>query len=78
MVKPTRNEELELINKIELCASEILCACTDDYASRIWALIRNDVINDVLECTDGEDGFTRGGVCLAIGRALLEGLSSEA
>lgn len=77
MAKIIGNDEVELIKKVELYAIEVLKDCTDDYASRIWALIRDEVIADVLECTADEKVFTRGDICLAIGRALLESLGGE-
>ena len=59
------------IETIAAAATSLLATCTDDYASRIWSCIENDVIIDVLECTDEcADGFTNGDVALAIGRAI--------
>ena len=64
--------------QIELCAMEMLNPVLDDYTSRIWEKISQAVIDDVLECTDGgADGFTKGDVALAIGRALAEPLGIE-
>ena len=45
---------------ITMYGMESLKTATDDYASRIWNVIEDDVVNDVLECTDGKDGFTKG------------------
>lgn len=58
--------------QIEIIAMEFLKPAMDDYASKIWADIQEDVINDVLECAvAAEDGgFTDGDVALAIGRAI--------
>ena len=57
--------------------TEFLKIATDDYAFRIWNVIENDVINDVLECTDGKDGFTKGDVALALGRVIAKKLGIE-
>ena len=77
MAKIIKNEDVEFLKEVELCAIEVLKNCTDDYASRFWALIRDKVITDVLECTTDVKAFTRGDICLAIGRALLESLGGE-
>lgn len=66
--------------KIEAAAVRLLKTCTDDYASRIWSIIRDDVINDVLLCaceSDDVDSFTDGDTALAIGRAIVERFGFE-
>ena len=62
---------------ITMYGMESLKTATDDYASRIWNVIEDDVVNDVLECTDGKDGFTKGDVALAIGRVIARKLEIE-
>ncbi len=66
-------------NGISEVAYKLLTACVDDYDSRIWNIIKDDVIDDVLECSGIEDGegFTDGDVALAIGRAIAERLGVE-
>lgn len=66
-------------NGISVIACKLLTACVDDYDSRIWNVIKEDVVNDVMECSgvqDG-DGFTEGDVALAIGRSIAERLGIE-
>lgn len=63
--------------QIAAAATRLLKTCTDDYASRIWASIGQDVVIDVCECTDGEDGFTDGDIALAIGRSIAKRLGIE-
>lgn len=66
--------------EIEEAATRLLKTCTDDYASRIWSAIRDEVVDDVVLCAcepSGEDGFTDGDIALAIGRALAERLGYE-
>ena len=53
---------------IEMAALTVLKTATDDYASRIWGVIKADVISDVEECADEE--FSDGDVALAVGRAI--------
>lgn len=67
----------EEIKVIDIIGPVMLKSCADDYASRIWQSIRTDVIADVLECTDGEDGFVKSDVALAIGRGLSKRLGLE-
>lgn len=57
----------------------LLKSCTDDYASKIWPVIEEDVFNDVLECSavTGGEGFTNGDVALALGRVLYNRLGCE-
>lgn len=62
---------------ITMYGMESLKTATDDYAFRIWNVIEDDVVNDVLECTDGKDGFTKGDVALAIGRVIARKLEIE-
>ena len=63
---------------IALIATTLLKTCTDDYASRIWSAIGDNVIIDVLQCTeDGIDGITEGDVALSIGRELASRLGVE-
>lgn len=69
-----------LHQEIEVAALGLLKTCTDDYASRIWSVIRNDVISDVLlcACESGDEGsFTDGDTALAIGRAIAERFGYE-
>ncbi len=53
-------------------ATKLLKACTDDYDSRIWTAIEEDVVADVLEYSAAAEngGFTDGDVALAVGRAI--------
>ncbi len=57
-------------------ATKLLKNCTDDYASRIWTAIEEDVVADVLECSAAakDGGFTDGDVALAVGRTIHERL----
>ena len=74
------DEAYLLHREIEEAATRLLKTCTDDYASRIWSAIRDEVVDDVVLCAcepSGEDGFTDGDIALAIGRALAERLGSE-
>ncbi len=66
-------------NGISEVACKLLTVCVDDYDARIWNVIKDDVIDDVLECSGIEDGegFTDGDVALAIGRAISERLGIE-
>ena len=68
-----------LENKIAEIACELLTSCMDDYDSRIWEVIKDDVLEDVLECSgiDSGEGFTRGDVALSIGRVIAERLGVE-
>ncbi len=60
-------------------ATGLLKTCTDDYASRIWTVIEEDVVHDVLECSSVAEGggFTDGDVALALGRTLYRSLGGE-
>lgn len=60
---------------IEAVATRLLSTSTDDYASRIWDAIKDDVVEDVLECADEQ--FSEGDVALAIGRAIIKRLGYE-
>lgn len=74
------DEAYLLHREIEENATRLLKTCTDDYASRIWNVIRDEVVNDVLLCAcepSGEDDFADGDVALAIGRAIAERLGYE-
>ena len=74
------DEAYLLHREIEEAATRLLKTCTDDYASRIWSAIRDEVVDDVVLCAcepSGEDGFTDGDIALAIGRALAERLGYE-
>ena len=69
------DEAYLLHREIEEAATGLLKTCTDDYASRIWSIIRDEVVDDVVLCAcepSGEDGFTDGDIALAIGRAIAE------
>ncbi len=57
-------------------ATKLLKTCADDYASRIWTAIEEDVVADVLECSAAAEdgGFTDGDVALAVGRTVHERL----
>lgn len=48
---------------------------TDDYASRIYDAIINDVISDIDECAD--DDFNDSDIHLAIGRAICSRIGIE-
>ncbi len=74
------DEAYLLHREIGEAATRLLKTCTDDYASRIWSIIENDVIDDVQLCAcepSGEDGFTDGDIALAIGRAIAERFGFE-
>lgn len=67
------------IGAIDMCAAALLKRATDDYGSRIYQVIRDDVIADVKECSAFIEsrGVTQGDVALAIGRALCKRLNIE-
>ena len=44
---------------ITMYGMESLKTATDGYASPIWSGIEDDVVYVVLECTHGQDGFTK-------------------
>ena len=69
----------QTLKNIEAAALELLKPCKDDYAGEVWNLIWADVEIDVCECIDDidKDGFTKGDVALAIGRAILSGLGGK-
>lgn len=74
------DEAYLLHREIEEAATRLLKTCTDDYASRIWNVIRDEVVDDVVLCAcepSGEDGFTDGDIALAIGRAIAERFGYE-
>ena len=74
------DEAYLLHREIEEAATGLLKTCTDDYASRIWSIIRDAVVDDVVLCAcepSGEDGFTDGDIALAIGRAIAERFGYE-
>lgn len=74
------DEAYLLHREIEEAATRLLNTCTDDYASRIWNIIRDEVVNDVVLCAcepSGRDGFTDGDIALAIGRAIAERFGYE-
>lgn len=74
------DEAYLLHREIEEAATWLLKTCTDDYASRIWSAIRDEVVDDVVLCAcepSGEDGFTDDDIAQAIGRALAERLGYE-
>ena len=74
------DEAYLLHREIEVAATRLLKTCTDDYASRIWNIIRDEVVNDVVLCTcepSGKDSFTDGDIALAIGRAVAERFGYE-
>ena len=62
-----------------MCTSSLLKRATDNYASRIYNEIRDDVISDVKECSTylNSGGFGQRDVQLAIGRALCKRLGIE-
>ena len=64
---------------IDRCAGAVLKRATDDYASRIYEIIKEDVRADVRECVSYVEsrGFTQGDVQLAIGRAICRRLGIE-
>lgn len=68
---------MNLNSNIAAVATKLLSACTNDYTSRIWDVIGENVIADVLECTEDEDGFTDGDVALALGRAICKRVGVE-
>lgn len=60
------------VTDIDIIATTKLKACCDDYNSYIWEIIRDDVIDDVVQnIDDEEDEFSDGDVSLAIGRAII-------
>lgn len=74
------DEAYLLHREIEEAATGLLKICTDDYASRIWSIIRDEVVDDAVLCAcepSGEDGFTDGDIALAIGRAIAERFGFE-
>lgn len=74
------DESYLLHREIEEAATRLLKTCTDDYASRIWSVIHDEVVNDVVLCScepSGEDGFTDGDIALALGRAIAERFGFE-
>lgn len=74
------DEAYLLHREIEEAATRLLKTCTDDYASRIWSVIRDEVVDDVVLCAcepSGEDSFTDGDIALAIGRAIAERFGFE-
>lgn len=74
------DEAYLLHREIEEAATGLLKTCTDDYVSRIWSIIRDEVVDDVVLCAcepSGEDGFTDGDIALAIGRAIAERFGFE-
>lgn len=74
------DEAYLLHREIEEAATRLLKTCTDDYASRIWGVIHDEVVNDVVLCAcepSGEDGFTDGDIALALGRAIAERFGIE-
>lgn len=76
-ITPHANDRMSDADAVASVATEMLKTATDDYASRIWAIIKNDVITDVLECTDDVPGFSNGDVALALGRAIASRLGIE-
>jgi len=67
-----------IADNIEAVAHEKMTRCLDDYAERIWAVIKDAVICDVLTCTSGgKDGFSDVDVTLAIGRVIAARLGIE-
>ena len=74
------DEAYLLHREIEEAATRLLKTCTDDYATRIWNVIRDEVVDDVVLCAcepSGGDGFTDGDIALAIGRAIAERFGYE-
>lgn len=79
-VRCVPDEAYLLHREIEEAATRLLKTCTDDYASRIWTIIRDEVVDDAVLCAcepSGEDGFTDGDIALAIGRAIAERFGYE-
>lgn len=64
---------------ISVIAMGLLTPCVDDYNTRIWEVIKGHVLDDLLECTNVQDGegYTKGDVALAIGRAIASRLGIE-
>lgn len=74
-----RGGKLDVNPAIDRCAGAVLKRTTDDYASRIYEIIKEDVRADVRECVSyvESQGFTQGDVQLAIGRAICKRIGIE-
>ena len=68
------NKEFELRANI----SEMLKRFTDDYASQLESILIDEITEDVMECSDYDNGiWTDGDIALAIGRTLCDRLIVE-
>lgn len=77
--KELQDGKIDVDPAIDRCAGAVLTRATDDYASRIYEIIKEDVRADVRECVSyvESQGFTQGDVQLAIGRAICKRLGIE-
>ncbi len=63
------------VEEIKSIANQLLSACLGDYAHRIWPIIEDEVVDDVLK--NCQDEFTSDDVALAIGREISKRLGFE-
>lgn len=74
--KITKNKQL--ITQLKEDISIIFRQFTDDYSGALENELMQDVVSDVIECSDFENGYyATGDIKLAIGRVLCNRLGIE-
>lgn len=70
-----RSKKLPLELQLRLDVQNVMAKAAGDYSSRILSLIEDDVVADVMECSDYANGtWSDGDITLAIGRVLCDRL----
>lgn len=68
----------EFENELRADISKILKQFTDDYSGDLERELIEDIVADVVECSDFENGtYSNGDIALAIGRVLCERIGIE-
>lgn len=74
----TRSKKLPLELQLRLDVQSVMAKSAGDYSSRILSLIEDDIVADVMECSDYANGtWSDGDITLAIGRVLCDRLGIE-
>jgi len=68
----------EFENELRADISKILKQFTDDYSGDLERELMEDIVSDIVECSDFENGiWSEGDIALAIGRVLCNRLGIE-
>lgn len=74
--RQTCRKDLPLELQLRLDVQSTLSLAAGDYSSRILSVIEDDIVADVMECSDykTESNWSDGDITLAIGRVLCDRL----